>query len=393
MRSDFYWFTLTIVALMVSVGLAASAGVPCPAIDPPWVTSPVRPVRIDGPPVTLVVDCGPPTGEGDRIANNGFYIPNFPAARVDWIGLEISSLTMGTFTIFLEARENSFDGPLIAIAHHTMEFTSTGETILDFPFFGAPFPRGQTVTFQFRVLEPTNPIIFFDPGPCGIYDHDCTACSGAVIETEGITPPLGVFRRNSTFIRVFSMPCTVDCVVTAPEYCAVGHDEAFWANAWATDCAGPIGLDWNFGDGSAHSDRPDPQHAYAAPGVFTWTCTASIGTDSVIRTGTVRVGTFLFAKPDGSGTDCAQEAPCSLQTALSMANDGDLHRNGHRGGQDRKDPRPRRRVGRHRGAPGHLELRVCRDTDPPSGRRGRAPRYLREAGDLPHGPLREPRAR
>jgi len=32
----------------------------------------------------------------------------------------------------------------------------------------------------------------------------------------------------------------------------------------------------------------------------------------------------LFVKPGGSGTECSQEKPCALQTALAQASDGDV---------------------------------------------------------------------
>ena len=270
----------------------------------------------------LVLECGPPADVGDRIDTSGFYVPNYPADRTDRIEMRLISWTTGIFTIYLEARENSFDGRLIGIAPLTIEFTGTVPVDVSFPFFDAPFPRGQTVTFQFQVLENTGPVIFFDIGPCGLGDPGCDLCGGRIVQTENLAPPLGSFRRNSVYVKIYSPPCKLENHASAPDFAKTGQSERFVANSWTEDCAGAVTVDWDFGDGT-HSNQADAEHAYAAPGIYTWICRASLGGESTTESGIVRVGNYLFVKTDGSGDQCSQASPCSIETALVNANDGD----------------------------------------------------------------------
>ena len=68
--------------------------------------------------------------------------------------------------------------------------------------------------------------------------------------------------------------CLIDCEATVPATFTVGRPETFTSEATATECLGALTLHWEFGDGTS-SDEPLPSHAYAAPGAYTWTLTAS----------------------------------------------------------------------------------------------------------------------
>jgi PKD repeat protein len=84
-------------------------------------------------------------------------------------------------------------------------------------------------------------------------------------------------------------PCTVSCSAAAPAYVQVGTAAAFTSSATLSHCAGAASYHWDFGDGSAHSAEQSPAHAYAAPGVYTWTLTVTANGASCVRTGQITV--------------------------------------------------------------------------------------------------------
>ena len=86
-----------------------------------------------------------------------------------------------------------------------------------------------------------------------------------------------------------ALPCTVSCSAAAPSYLQVDTPAAFVGSATPSHCTAGAATDWDFGDGSAHSSEPSPSHTYAAPGVYTWTFTATANGASCVRTGTITV--------------------------------------------------------------------------------------------------------
>ena len=84
-------------------------------------------------------------------------------------------------------------------------------------------------------------------------------------------------------------PCSVDCSATVPAHVQAGALAAFVGSATPSHCATGATTDWDFGDGSAHTSEQSPSHSYAAPGVHTWTFTATANGASCIRSGTITV--------------------------------------------------------------------------------------------------------
>ena len=84
-------------------------------------------------------------------------------------------------------------------------------------------------------------------------------------------------------------PCTVVCSASAPTYLQANTPAAFVGSTTPSHCATGATSDWDFGDGSAHVSEQNPSHSYAAPGVYTWTFTATAGGASCVRTGTITV--------------------------------------------------------------------------------------------------------
>lgn len=83
--------------------------------------------------------------------------------------------------------------------------------------------------------------------------------------------------------------CTVTCSASAATVGAVGEALAFSGAAEATLCGANPELEWDFGDGSAHSTQQSPTHAYSAPGTYHWTLTVRAGGQSCSRSGQVTV--------------------------------------------------------------------------------------------------------
>ena len=83
--------------------------------------------------------------------------------------------------------------------------------------------------------------------------------------------------------------CTIlSCTATAPASLTPGGTAAFAANATTSGCYDSPAYDWDFGDGSPHSNLQNPTHTYAE-GTYTWTVTASIGQDTCNHSGTIAV--------------------------------------------------------------------------------------------------------
>jgi PKD repeat protein len=61
------------------------------------------------------------------------------------------------------------------------------------------------------------------------------------------------------------------------------------ATVSALSCSGSVTYDWDFGDGSTHSNVQNPVHTYATAGAYNWTLTSSIGDTTCIKTGTITV--------------------------------------------------------------------------------------------------------
>jgi PKD repeat protein len=83
--------------------------------------------------------------------------------------------------------------------------------------------------------------------------------------------------------------CSVTCGASAPGSGSVGTALSFNGSAATSGCSGSPAYDWNFGDGSAHGATASATHAYSAAGTYTWVFTASSGSASCNKSGTVVV--------------------------------------------------------------------------------------------------------
>lgn len=84
--------------------------------------------------------------------------------------------------------------------------------------------------------------------------------------------------------------CSVTCSATAPGWAPPGTEVSFTGSATASSaCTEALTYDWDFGDGSAHSAEQSPTHTYAQVGTYGWTLTASSGTGTCAKTGTILI--------------------------------------------------------------------------------------------------------
>ena len=83
--------------------------------------------------------------------------------------------------------------------------------------------------------------------------------------------------------------CFVGCSAVVPAAGPVASPMVFHATSSATGCSGSPTVAWNFGD-NVTSTLADAVHAYAAPGVYSWSLTVSLeGAASCIRTGIITI--------------------------------------------------------------------------------------------------------
>ena len=91
-------------------------------------------------------------------------------------------------------------------------------------------------------------------------------------------------------VSVAAAPCTLSVSASVPASAAVNAVAPFGATATASNCAGVVSYDWNFGDGTSHSTYQNSEHAYTTAKAFTWTLTATAAGVTATKTGTITVG-------------------------------------------------------------------------------------------------------
>lgn len=98
-------------------------------------------------------------------------------------------------------------------------------------------------------------------------------------------------------------PCTLTCSASAPATGLTGEVLPFVAAATPSDCgAGTPAAVWTFGDGGSASGL-SPGHAFAAPGTYWWSMSASLAGVTCTRSGTLTIsaapgpGAFVYTVP------------------------------------------------------------------------------------------------
>ena len=145
-----------------------------------------------------VVTCPANGGGGDQISR-GFYVQNYGAGSLGTVTLQYIAGTAGPYTVSLTANAGAYNGPVIGSATASATIAASGDTPMTFNFGNAAVTPGTTVTFT-QLLVSGPGVLFFDTGngALGVMDNTCPN----VIETEGTTPPLDLFRRNSVALAI-----------------------------------------------------------------------------------------------------------------------------------------------------------------------------------------------
>jgi hypothetical protein len=103
-------------------------------------------------------------------------------------------------------------------------------------------------------------------------------------DIEGLTrsdpPDLGAYQYGGV------TTCRLSCSATVPASAQVDTPVNFTGRATPSSaCSGTVTYDWDFGDGSAHSDRENVTHTYNQTGTFSWRFSAEVDSVSCSRAG------------------------------------------------------------------------------------------------------------
>lgn len=70
--------------------------------------------------------------------------------------------------------------------------------------------------------------------------------------------------------------CQLACSAAVPPYVRLGTAAQLSARAETTECQGPVGFRWDFGDGSPFSFEQEVSHTYGSRGSYPWTLEATV---------------------------------------------------------------------------------------------------------------------
>ena len=113
----------------------------------------------------------------------GFYLPSYPGISLDSATLQLFTFTPGTYSMFLIARANAYNGPMLAVGSATVALDSS-TTPVSFTFPSVRIPPGTLVCFELSISS----------GPAGFVYMGNSGCTDVVV-TDDTTPPLSTFRR------------------------------------------------------------------------------------------------------------------------------------------------------------------------------------------------------
>lgn len=99
---------------------------------------------------------------------------------------------------------------------------------------------------------------------------------------------------KSGLVNVTSPACSVTCSASVPSGSSVGQEVSFTGSASST-CPNEIQYLWQFGDGTGPASDPATSHTYTAAGTYIWTFTATSGTTTCRKTGSIVVSNPVVA--------------------------------------------------------------------------------------------------
>jgi hypothetical protein len=136
---------------------------------------------------TIVTCPMDPAGGGDQV-DRGFYVTSYPGSTLGTVTMQFIGNIVESKTLTLTAASGVFGGPVIGTAVASGVVPTTGAGLpLTFNFGNAPVVPGSTVTFALTLNAGAVPVFYnVGVGPCA-----------GVTQTNGTTPPLDSFRRDS----------------------------------------------------------------------------------------------------------------------------------------------------------------------------------------------------
>lgn len=137
-------------------------------------------------------------GSGGDYLWRGFYLSSYPGTNLNEVTLGYLTFTPGVYTTSLTVRLGAFDGPIIGSTQTITTSLTDTDTFVTYVFGGAPVPLGSIVTFTQALISGPGTDVYFDTGNGGLG----VPGPALINETEGTSPPLDTFRRNSVGIIV-----------------------------------------------------------------------------------------------------------------------------------------------------------------------------------------------
>ena len=166
-------------------------------------------------PIEMSCDFSGSTGDP---VDRGIYVTGYPGHTLGRVELAYSSNVAGQFLISLTAHRIAYDGPQLGeTSSITAIVPSSDETGVIFDFGGVPVTPGETIAFTQSFVGPSGASLFFDTGN-GPLGGGGTSCPG-VFETDGTSPPLDTFRRNTVGLTISSFEPTTACVGSDTTLC------------------------------------------------------------------------------------------------------------------------------------------------------------------------------
>ncbi len=126
-------------------------------------------------------------------------------------------------------------------------------------------------------------------------------CSDDIPTLNGYDPSLnnatcGNYGTYDIYAAKFSLSsvagCSISCSATVPAFASPNESVSFSAQGTADPpgCAGAPSFEWDFGDGSAHSNSQNATHKYTAENSYNWTLKVSAeGVEDCLKSGTITV--------------------------------------------------------------------------------------------------------
>jgi len=126
--------------------------------------------------------------------------------------------------------------------------------------------------------------------------------------------------RNSTLatgtVTVAQGPFAIGAAAYVPPTYPASWPVAFTVVPTVTNNAATVTFNWNFGDGSAPSTNQYAAHAYALPGTYNWSVTATVSTATASANGSIVIGSPVQLSVARSGSHVTLSWPNTIADTL-----------------------------------------------------------------------------